>query len=68
MMYLRRAVGHDGEALERYVIRTRDNAAARASWIAGGHNDWRTALLQCCDVRTRTFASARDGSVGEQEG
>ena len=63
MVYLWRAVDHEGEILESYVTRTRDKDAAltfmkkalKRSWIARGHRHGRLALLPCSDDRTRQW-------------
>ncbi len=74
--YLWRAVDHEGEVLESFVIKTRDKAAALKSIKAAmkrfrqsrGHRHRPPALLRHGDERDRQRRAPGDGAPSEQPG
>ena len=76
MVYLWRAVDHEGEILESYITKTRDKDAAltfmkkgaEASRKAGSdHHRW-AALVRCCHERVGQHREAGGRTLGQQHG
>lgn len=76
MVYLWRAVDHEGEILESYVTKTRDKAAAlrfieegtQAAWIASDDRHRWAEILWCSDARPRQWREAGDRPPFQQPG
>ena len=73
MVYLWRAVDHEGEILESFVTKRRDKSAALAFYeedreaprVANADHHRRSAQLRCCDDRARQSRSAGDWPLAQ---
>ena len=74
MVYLWRAVDHEGEILESYVTKAKDKGAAliheegtEAARQAGGdHHRW-AALLRCCNEGVGQHREAGGRTLSQQQ-